>query len=575
MNGKPRAERGELAVVLAGEAGQGVQAVESLLSEAFRQEGYYVFSGQEFMSRIRGGSNSSLLRVSGRPVRAWSDRTDICVAFDEKAVRHLAKRLQPETYVLGDGVPVGEGWRSIDIPLRKLAKDAGESLFVNTISAGILWGILSGRRETIAGVIRRFFSGKKPQVVDSNLAAAEIGMKLGQELKRSGQVSLELPPLGDRRGRLSINGTEAVSLGAIAGGCNFVSAYPMSPSTGVLVFLAKHGRDFGIIVEQAEDEISAANMVLGAWYAGARGMTTTSGGGFDLMTEAVSLSGMTETPMVVHLAQRPGPATGLPTRTEQGDLNLALYGGHGEFPRVLLAPGNLEQAYALAREAFHLADAFQVPVILLTDQYLMDSRYDVDDLPLPAAPAEAAIVQTGPEYGRYAITESGVSPRGIPGWGEGLVGVDSDEHDESGHITEDLDLRVRMVDKRLRKLSLVAEKALSAEWIGPEEAPNVVVCWGTALEIAREAVAGLGRRDLAVLHFRQVFPLPEEMRRRLEQADCRILLEGNATGQFGELLRQCWGIDWQHRILKYNGLMFSIEEVRAGLRKILPGEEVE
>lgn len=559
-----------LALVLAGEAGQGVQVVEALLSEAFRGLGYYVFSGQEFMSRIRGGSNSTLLRVSPRPVRAWSDRTDLCILFDNKAITRLQQRLQPETFVLGDNLQAPEGSRFIDIPLAEMAQEAGGSLYVNTIAAGVLWGIYNGREETLADVIRRFFSGKKPATIDGNLAAAGIGLKLGRKLSHSGKVSLALPPPGDNRGNLHLNGTEAVSLGAIAGGCNFVSAYPMSPSTGVLTFLARHGRDFGIIVEQAEDEISAANMVLGAWYGGARGMTTTSGGGFDLMTEAVSLSGMTETPMVVHLAQRPGPATGLPTRTEQGDFNLALYGGHGEYPRVLLAPGNLEQAYALTAESFRLADAFQLPVILLTDQYLLDSHYDVVDLPLPRAIPPLAVVETSRQYARYALNESGISPRGVPGWGEGLVGADSDEHDAKGHITEDLDLRVRMVDKRLRKLVLLAEKAFSAEWIGPEQAPNVLVCWGSTLEIAREAVAGLAREDVAVLHFRQVFPLPEGARERLQKAECRILLEGNATGQFGAFLGQRWGIDWHHRLLKYNGLMFSVEEVRAGLDKALP-----
>ncbi|MDO9264328.1 MAG: 2-oxoacid:acceptor oxidoreductase subunit alpha, partial [Desulfosalsimonadaceae bacterium] len=354
--------------------------------------------------------------------------------------------------------------------------------------------------------------------------------------------------------------------------CNFVSAYPMSPSTGVLTFLAKHGRDFGIIVEQAEDEISAANMVLGAWYAGARGLATTSGGGFALMTEAVSLSGMTETPMVILLAQRPGPATGLPTRTEQGDLNHALYAGHGEFPRVLLAPGNPEQAFALARRAFHLADTCQIPVILLTDQYLMDSGYDVENLAMPDTPPEAAIVRTEAGYHRYALTETGISPRGIPGWGEGLVGVDSDEHDADGHITEDLDLRVQMVDKRLRKFHVLSKNALPADWIGPQDARNVVVCWGSTLEIVREAVTGLSNKDLAVLHFQQVFPLPDESRKRLQLADTPILLEGNATGQFGGLLTQHWGIDWRHRILKYNGLPLSVEAVRADLRKIMEQE---
>ena len=574
MEGNPSPERRELALVFAGEAGQGVQTIESLLREAFHKEGCYVFSAKEFMSRIRGGSNSTLLRVSAQPVRAWSERTDLCVIFDNKSIFHLGKRLQKETFVLVDGAEKSREHRFVDVPLKQLAKDAGGPILVNTIAVGILWGILGGRKEVIENVIRGFFAGKKPEIIDQNLGSVESGMTLGRNLKESGRLFLALPAQGANPGYLCLNGTEAVSMGAIAGGCNFVSAYPMSPATGVLAFLARQGRNFGIVVEQAEDEIAAANMVLGAWYAGARGLTTTSGGGFSLMTETVSLSGMTETPMVVVLAQRPGPATGLPTRTEQGDLNMALHAGHGEFPRVLLAPGNLEQAYELARWAFLIADSCQVPVILLTDQYLMDSSYDVEELLVPDTPPENAIVKTAPDYCRYALTETGLSPRGIPGWGEGLVGVDSDEHDEGGHITEDLELRVQMVDKRLRKLAILVGKALPGEWSGPEEARCVVVCWGSTLEIVREAVNHLAREDIAVLHFRQVFPLSEKFRERLEKAGCRILLEGNATGQFGELLTRQWGIDWQHRILKYDGLMFSVEAVEDSLKRILEKGEI-
>jgi len=572
MNTSNKILRREIAIVLAGDAGQGLQAIESILTKAFRQEGYNVFTSQEVMSRVRGGSNSTLLRVSSSPVRAWSERSDICIVFDEKAIGHLGKRLDTKTFLLGDGVNGNGNLNIIQIPLASLATESGGRILINTVSAGIMWGILGGGKETIENVIKQFFGGKTAEIIDMNLAAVSSGMKLGLELQSSGQVPLQLTPQGNRRQDLHLTGTEAVALGVIAGGCNFVSSYPMSPSTGVLTFLAKHGRDFGIVVEQAEDEISSANMVLGAWYAGARGLATTSGGGFALMSEAVSLSGMTETPMVVMIAQRPGPATGLPTRTEQGDLNLALYAGHGEFPRVLLAPGNPEQAFALARDAFQLADSCQVPVLLLTDQYLMDSGYDCNDLVVAETPIKNAIVETGPEYRRYAMTESGLSPRGIPGWGQGLVGVDSDEHDEQGHITEDLELRVRMVDKRLRKMDLLVEKALAPEWIGPADANNLVVCWGSTLEIARESVADLGIKDLAVLHFQQVFPLSAKTREMLCRAGRLILLEGNATGQFGTLLKQQCGIDWQHRLLKYNGLQFSIEEVKAALLKIMEKE---
>lgn len=568
-----RKNRGnECSIVIAGEAGQGIQTIESLLVRGFREEGYHLFTSQEFMSRIRGGTNSTLLRIASHPVRAWSDNIDICVAFDEKAIAHMEMRLTEESYVLADADTVGSNPRRMTVPLGKLATEAGGRILVNIVAAGLLWGILGGREETLESAVRRHFGEKEAEISARNLKAVKSGMECGRELKNTGQVSLALPPQGPSRGDLHITGSDAVSLGAMAGGCNFVSAYPMSPSTGVLTFLARQGRDFGILVEQAEDEISAANMVIGAWYAGARGLVPTSGGGFALMTEAVSLAGMSETPMVILIAQRPGPATGLPTRTEQGDLNLALYAGHGEFPRLLLAPGNAEQAFELTRRAFDVADACQVPVIILTDQYLMDSGFDVENLALPDAPVATAIVETGPGYQRYALTESGISPRGIPGWGEGLVGADSHEHDENGHISENLELRVRMVRKRLGKLAPLTERALPPEWIGARDARNLVVCWGSTLEIVREALAALARDDLAALHFTQIHPLPESARESMRRVDRLILLEGNATGQFGAFLKQQWGCEWQHRILKYNGLQFSVEEVQAALQQILEQE---
>jgi 2-oxoglutarate/2-oxoacid ferredoxin oxidoreductase subunit alpha len=572
MTASSAPEKNNFVIVLAGEAGQGVQAIVTLLTKAFKQEGFYVFAAHEFMSRVRGGSNSSLLRIGAQPVCAWTGRNDLCFVFDDKAANHLKNRIYPDTFVLGDGLKGTVEQHFIDVPLARMAKEAGGTILINMIVAGIIWGILGGRKEIIEDVVRSFFSGKTAEIIDNNLTAVRSGIAAGAELKRSGQTPLSLAPPGAQRQDLHLTGTEAFTMGAIAGGCNFVSAYPMSPASGVYTALAKHGRNFGIIVEQAEDEISAANMVIGAWYAGARALTTTSGGGFALMTEALSLAGVTETPMVILLAQRPAPATGLATRTEQGDLNLALYGGHGEFPRILLAPGNPEQVFAHAQNAFYLADTYQVPVIVLTDQYLMDSSCDVANLAVPDTSPATTVVKTAADYQRYAFTETAISPRGVPGLGEGLVAFDSHEHDEDGHISEDLDMRLKMVEKRSRKLQLIAENAMPPDWIGPEDAGNLIICWGSTLEIAREAVAGLDLKNIAIMHFQQVFPLHEETRKRLRKVSSFILLEGNPAGQFGGLLKQYWGIDWKHRILKCNGLQFSVEEVQTALRKIVEQE---
>ncbi len=559
----------DCAIVLAGEAGQGIQVIESLLTRAFRREGYHVFSSPEFMSRIRGGSNSTLLRIGAEPVRAWSDRCDLCVVFDQKALAHLGDRIGPATLVLGDDLKGIEGQQFIDVPLARLSEAAGGRLFANTIAAGMIWGLFNAPPETLEQAVKGVFRGKAAEAIDHNLVAAKSGMDVGSQLRRTGLMSLTLPPPGSARRDLHLTSTEAIALGAMAGGCNFVSFYPMSPSTGVASFLAKHGHDFGIIVEQAEDEICAATMVLGAWYAGARALTTTSGGGFALMSEALSLAGITESPMVVLLAQRPGPATGLPTRTEQGDLNLALHAGHGDVPRIILAPGNPQQAFDCARDAFRLADTYQVPVIILTDQYLMDSGVDGEGFQLPDPPFESTAVAALPGYRRYALTKNGISPRAIPGWGTGLVVCDSHEHNEDGHIDETPSTRTEMVDKRLRKLAAIAENTPPPQWIGPEDATSLVICWGSTREIVLEAVAGPGMERLAVMHFQQLFPLHGETGTRLQRVDNLILVEGNASGQLGQLLRATWGITCRHRILKYNGRQFSVEELRTRLEEIV------
>lgn len=560
-------------IVLAGEAGSGIQTIEGILTRAFRRDGFHVFASSEFMSRIRGGSNSTLIRVGSQAVRAWSDPIDLFIPLDAKAGSHVRPRLGGDALVLSDHTRLGADSPGYDLPLSALAAETGEAVHANTIAAGAIWGVCGRDPQLLEAAIKAQFCGKSAELIEGNLKAARKGFQFGSHLQETAGVRVHLPERPVHPGTLFINGSDAVGFGALAGGCNFVSSYPMSPSTGVLTFLAQKARDFGIAVEQAEDEISAANMVLGAWYAGARGLATTSGGGFALMTETISLAGMIESPMVIHLAQRPGPATGLPTRTAQGDLNLALYAGHGEFPRALLAPGNIEQAFDLTRRAFDLADDCQVPVFILTDQHLLDSSYDVGSFDLGDRIVKPAIVQTEADYRRYVLTPDGLSPRGIPGWGSGLVGVDSDEHDEEAHITEDASVRVSMMEKRLQKSSILIERALPPDWIGPADARTIAVCWGSTLEALREAVARLASPDVAVLHFPQVYPLPRVGKELLEKGKRLILVEGNATGQFGLLLTGEWGIRWNRRLLKFDGAPFSVEGLQDALQSILRQED--
>jgi len=555
----------EVSIVLCGAAGQGVKTVEHILVHLLKQSGYHVFATKEYMSRIRGGSNSTTIRVSSERVAAPVDRIDILLPFNEEALWHLQKRISPDTVIVGDRTKIcktcpSEAVTFIDVPLAEMAAEVGGKLFINIIAAGVILGFLDIDMGMVSEFIRQFFAQKSPDVIKSNITAIQKGCNEGQKLRSSNRIQMALDEPQDMEEML-LNGADAVGLGALAGGCNFLSSYPMSPSTGVMVFLSQHASDFDVVVEQAEDEISAINMALGASYAGARAMVTTSGGGFALMSEGVSLAGMIETPVVIHLAQRPGPATGLPTRTEQGDLELVLYSGHGEFPRMVFAPGSLQEAFLLTQKAFNLTAKYQVPVFVLTDQYLMDTFYNIPLFDLNNLRIDTHVVKTDKGYKRFALAENGISPRGIPGLGEGLVGVDSDEHNEAAHITEDMDVRTEMVDKRLRKLDMLKEDVVSPELFGSEEYDTLLIGWGSTCPIIREAMDAMGKDSLAFLHFKQVYPIPPDTKEFLEKASQTIIIENNATSQFGKLIKLTTGFSIKDRILKYDGLAFTVEEL--------------
>ncbi|HVN67644.1 MAG TPA: 2-oxoacid:acceptor oxidoreductase subunit alpha [Candidatus Sulfotelmatobacter sp.] len=525
--------KNELSIVLCGEAGQGVQTVENVLVKLIKHAGYHVFATKEYMSRVRGGVNSTSLRVSARPVRAYIERIDLLFQLGNNLTKHLQKRITKDTKVVSD-------------------------LANNMTAVGVVAKVLGLDEQPVNDFVGKYFSAKGADVVSRNLEALQKGFVAGKQLK------LDLAIKADPRVKeeLIVSGAEAVALGALAGGCNFVAAYPMTPSTGTFTFMAQQAANLGIIVEQAEDEIAAINMALGAWYAGARAMVTTAGGGFALMVEGLSLAGMLETPVVISLGMRPAPATGLPTRTEQGDLNFALYSGHGEFPRIILAPGSLEETFQLSAKAFDLADKFQVPVFILTDQYLVDSYYNNPSFDLSKVAVEPSFIKTPADYKRYLLTKNGISPRGIPGYGDGLVGVDSDEHDEAGHITEDLvDIRPRMVEKRLKKLAALKKEIVPPRLIGSKNYKTLIVSWGSNLNIISEALTRLKKKDLACLHFSQVYPLHPSTRSLLAKAKKIVLVENNATGQFGQLVKLETGAEFDRQVLKYDGLPFSVEEL--------------
>jgi 2-oxoglutarate ferredoxin oxidoreductase subunit alpha len=387
---KVHAPGSEVTISFCAAAGLGLQTAEDLARQMLTKAGYYVFSTREYMSRVRGGNNSTQIRVSRKPVRAYVDRIDWLFALSPQLRPNITENITDDTKILGDASAMGQeiaslGRTMIDLDLAKRASDLGSPKFSSMIVAGFIAGIFMLGEDSADTLIEKRF--KDPDLSDKNKKAFRVGYGLGVD-HVGGTPVLQVPDKPDND-EVFLDGNSAVALGAASAGCNYITAYPMSPGTGVFTFFAKNAKLFSAVVEQVEDEISAINMVVGAAYAGARAMTTTSGGGFVLMCEGLSLAGITETPVVVHLAQRPGPATGLATRTEQADLELALYAGHGEFPRALYAPVNVESAFRIAGQAFHTAHKYQVQSVILTDQYLLDTGYDVrrpDPSSVPAHP---------------------------------------------------------------------------------------------------------------------------------------------------------------------------------------------
>ncbi|MFO7727989.1 MAG: 2-oxoacid:acceptor oxidoreductase subunit alpha [Desulfonatronovibrio sp.] len=550
--------RKELNILIGGAAGQGLVTVGELLTKALVRSGYHVHVTQSYMSRIRGGHNTYCVRAGVDEVQGPQGLIDILVALNRETIELHESRLNKNGLILKDKDVELQSDSYVEIPFKDLAPSA---LFENVVGLGFLSAVIGLDKSMPAGCIKSIFSKKKPEIVEQNLEVLDSAYSFAGEKKIHG---FELDSPRQEPG-LMLTGNDAVVLGAMAAGVSFCSYYPMTPATSIPMTLNARGKGLNIVVEQAEDEIAAINMAVGASYAGAKSMVATSGGGFALMCEGVSLAGMTETPIVIVVGQRPGPATGLPTRTEQGDLNLVLYSGHGEFPRAVFAPGNPEQCFYQTIKAFDLAEKSQGPVFILTDQYLADSyrrvaRFDLSKTPETDVPSDS---YPDPEkYERYALTPSGVSPRLVPTLGPYLVVVDSDEHYPDGHITEDLSVRVQMTDKRLQKEKILIEEIIPPDYFGPDKPEKLIVCWGSTLGPALEAMHNAGGDKTGVLHFSQLWPLEKEhFEKYFKVASEVFFVESNATAQLARLMESEVKPGSSRYILRYDGLPMDAEYI--------------
>ena len=406
MNNEKKIFNDSIAMALCGEAGLGFNTIETILVNVLKISLYNVYSTKEYMSRIRGGSNSTTIRVSKDNVRGNKKILDIFMPSDEKSFSHMSDRISSDTLIICDERIPNKDFKMIKLPFSTITKDVGNSVYQNMVITGFLLSLFQISFEIITDFIKNFFLKKSSDIIEKNILACTKGFELGKKYSDYIEINIEKNELV--KDYYLLDGVEGIGYGALSAGCNFISSYPMSPSTGLLSFLSYNSKEFELIVEQAEDEISAINMALGAWYSGARAIVSTSGGGFDLMSEGLSLCGIIESPLVIHLAQRPGPATGLPTRTEQGDLELALFAGHGDFPRIILSPAGIEDAFYLTNKAFYFADKFQVPVFILSDQYFVDTYYTIGNLDFNDVNYSAFIVKTDPDYKRYKFSENGI-----------------------------------------------------------------------------------------------------------------------------------------------------------------------
>jgi 2-oxoglutarate ferredoxin oxidoreductase subunit alpha len=556
----------EVNFLIGGEAGQGVQSMGYILAKTMAKAGYHVFANQDYESRVRGGHNFFQIRVSDRRVEAIGSQVDLIIALNEETLRRHQASLKPQ------GIAIMEQKENqvlteksvITVPFEALAQqETGQAIMRNTVALGAALGIFRFNFDIFASVLRETFQSKSSKVAELNVKAARCGYdyiqkKKGIDLRRIGMVQ------GGAKLEMVLNGVEAVALGALAAGCKFMSGYPMTPSTGILQFFAGKAREFNVVFEQAEDEIAALNMVIGASFVGVRAMTATSGGGFALMVEALSLAGMTETPVVIVLGQRAGPATGLPTRTEQGELEFAVYAGHGMFPRAVFAPGTIEDAFYLTARAFNVAERYQVPVIILTDTFLSDSYVTVTPFDLSEVRIDRGELLSNEginargkyQYKRHELTESGISPRVFPGHPYALVGTDSDEHTEDGHITESAEIREQMVVKRLKKQELLRQETRAPFTHGPEDADIAFVCWGSSFGAVKEATQELNEKGskIRMIHLSEIWPFPRSaFVAALGRIPKFIVIESNVTGQLAHLIRSETGLQAQRLILRFDG----------------------
>jgi 2-oxoglutarate ferredoxin oxidoreductase subunit alpha len=571
----------DLVVRVAGEAGEGPTTIGDFLARSAARSGYSVYTFQTFPSEIRGGHAYLQTRIAEETTLSYGDRPDVLLALNQEAYDRWAKVVKPDGLMMYDSsrfqVPADNRLRTLGIPGEKLAtEEVGSKIAQNVVMFGAFAGLAGIDRDICEKLIRDRWGSKGEKVVASNLKALDVGSRFARE-QGINDPHLQLPRCGDGSDRVILTGYQALCLGAVAAGLKYFGGYPITPATQIMEWLARYLPGFGGSVVQMEDEISALGSVLGASFGGAKAMTSTSGPGLALMVEMLGLATMAEVPAVIIDVQRGGPSTGMPTKTEQSDLNLAIYGAHGDAPRVVLAVTSVEDSFYTTMHAFNLAERLQTPVIVLSDQALT-TRISTMPTPDPArvkVENRATVAAGTNPFNRFEVNDSGVSAVATPGTAGRMFTATGLEHNERGNPSTDPAMRRAMVQKRAKKMDLALDSQDDlVRWWGDPNGSIGVLGWGSSEGVIREAVARAREagHPVIAMHPRLLCPLPMKHLQRLMRQCRRILVpECNAVGQFAQYVKsQCFG-QWDGQFISWNkcdGNPFTPEEIFDGICSI-------
>jgi len=576
---------------IGGEAGDGIDSTGKIFAQALSRAGRHVFTSKDFASRIRGGYTAYKIRTAVDPVESVVDRLDLLIALTPRTIDENLGELHEGSVIVYDGerttmqnVEIPDEMVGLDVPLKRLAEEAGGAIMRNVVALGAACEAAGFPIDNLDSALQKRFGDKGSAIVENNQTAARAGQEHVREHYADHEFGYELECTD--ADYVLLNGDEAIGMGAIAGGCRFYAGYPITPATDVMEYLTGRIERWGGHVVQAEDELSAINIALGAARAGARSMTATSGPGIDLMTETFGLVATSETPLVICNVMRSGPSTGMPTKQEQGDLNAMLYGGHGEVPRFVLAPTTVAECFHKTVEAFNLAEKYQTPVYLtadlslaVTEQTYEPEEFDMDAVEIDRGRVvdEESVAEWQADDGKFkphALTDDGVSPRTFPGTSGGAHMTTGLEHDEFGRRTEEGGMRVEQVDKRARKVDTAREReAFEPREFGDADADALVVTWGSSEGAMREALDILEERGVSVrfLSVPYIYPRPD-LTGAVEAADRVVVAECNATGQFADLVEHDT-LTRVQRINKYDGVRFAADELAEAVAGALDDDD--